>query len=340
MFNQTKECSFYEKQNKDFLKCLLCPRYCIIGIGQTGFCGARKNINNKLIAQLYGKSSGFSIDPVEKKPLYHFLPGTNTLSFGSIGCNLNCLFCQNWHISRSTNENLLSDDCSPDEIAMAAIKSNCNSVSFTYNEPIINAEFIIHTALACKKYNLKTIAVTSGYISDEARSSFFENIDAINIDLKSFNNDFYKNYCAANLNTILDTLLYLKRSDKFFEITTLIINGLNDGDLEIENMLNWIVDNLGDKIPIHFSAFYPNYKMLTHPPTKPDSLIKIRAAAMAKGIKYVYTGNINDKDGSTTFCAKCSSPLIVREQYTLNYLNLNKNQQCKNCSETCIGVFK
>lgn len=331
---------FWEQGENSTIKCYLCPRHCILKDGQNGFCFARKNSSGEMILTTYGRSSGLCIDPIEKKPLNHFFPGSKILSFGTIGCNLGCTFCQNWELSRPREFDRMTESASPEQIALAAKNNNCKSVAFTYNDPIVFAEYAYDTAIECHKLNLQTVAVTAGYITDEAMPYFFEHIDAANVDLKSFSDKFYEKYSAGQLEPVLKTLVYLKeKTSVWFEITNLIIPGLNDSDKELKEMTKWISTNLGDDVPLHFSAFHPTYKMTDRSATPVETLMKARVIALETGLKHVYTGNVRDKKSSSTYCPKCNQILIERDHYKIINLNLINDNQCPNCSTICAGIF-
>ncbi len=301
---------FFTDFSEDKIKCNLCPRNCIIGDGQRGFCFVRKNVNQKMILTAYGRSSGFCIDPIEKKPLNHFYPGESILSFGTAGCNLGCRFCQNWDISKAKEMDRLQQYASPEDIATRCKELGCIGVAFTYNDPVIFAEYAIDIAKECKKLNLKTVAVTAGYISPEAREEFYSYMDAANVDLKAFTQTFYKKLCMANLEPILDTLKYLKHhTNVWFEITNLVIPNNNDNDNEIHEMSKWIMENLGPDVPLHFSAFHPDFKMMDTPATTPECLINARRIAKDYGLNYVYTGNVHNQDTASTYCPNCCGRL-------------------------------
>jgi len=322
------------------LQCQQCPRQCLLDEGQRGFCFVRQNIDHKIVLTTYGRTSGFALDPVEKKPLYHFLPGTSTLSFGTLGCNLGCQFCQNWNISKSKEFDHLSEEASPKDIALNARRLNAQSVAFTYNDPVIFAEYAIDTAIECHKLGVKTIAVTAGYITPQARGAFFEHMDAANVDLKSFSEDFYHKITLGHLQPVLDTLVYLKKETKvWLEITNLIIPGLNDKETEIADMCQWIVDHLGNDVPVHFSAFHPGYKMSDHPATPLETLQQARDIACAKGLNFVYTGNVHDAKNSGTYCPACKKLLIARDWFVLKEYNL-KGNACGSCGFPIAGVFE
>ena len=321
------------------IHCDLCPRACVLKDGDRGFCFVRKNEGDKMILTTYGASTGFCIDPIEKKPLNHFLPGSSVLSFGTAGCNLGCQFCQNWSISKAREIEILSEKASPKQIAQAAKRMGCESVAFTYNDPVIWAEYAIDTAKACHELGLKTVAVTAGYITPEARPEFYSVMDAANVDLKGFTEEFYKKFTLSHLAPVLDTLRWLKHeSNVWFEITTLLIPGANDSPEEIERMCHWILENLGDSVPLHFTAFHPDFKMQDIGPTPASTLVRARQQALKAGLKYVYTGNVHDVNGGSTYCPKCQTCLIERDWHEIGQYNLRGNK-CANCGEVIPGLF-
>jgi pyruvate formate lyase activating enzyme len=288
----------------------------------------------------YGRSSGFCVDPIEKKPLNHFLPGTPVLSFGTAGCNLACKFCQNWDISKSREIRTLADSASPETIARAAQELDCASVAFTYNDPVIFLEYAIDVAQACREAGIKSVAVTAGYICDEPRIEFYRHMDAANVDLKGFTDDFYRRLCVGQLQPVLDTLTYLKHeTDVWFEITNLIIPGENDSDKELNELTQWVVENLGPDVPLHFSAFHPDYKMLDIPRTPSTTLSRARNIAVKNGLRYAYTGNVHDEGGGSTYCHNCGQKIIGRDWYVLTAWNLTSDGRCQHCGEPCAGVY-
>jgi pyruvate formate lyase activating enzyme len=320
--------------------CELCPRECKLAEGQRGFCFVRQNVGNEMVLTTYGRSSGFCIDPVEKKPLNHFLPGTPILSFGTAGCNLGCRFCQNWDISKSREMDRLMDAATPETIARAAKELGCRSVAFTYNDPVIFAEYAIDIAQACHAAEIKTVAVTAGYITDLARPEFYRHMDAANVDLKGFTEAFYHRLCFAQLQPVLDTLKYLKHeTNVWFEITTLLIPGENDGDQELHEAADWIAANLGPDVPWHFTAFHPDFKMKDKPRTPPATLTRAREIALSKGLHYVYTGNVHDWKGGSTWCPGCGRCVIERDWYVLGEWNL-EHGCCRFCGERIPGLFE
>jgi pyruvate formate lyase activating enzyme len=322
------------------IQCDLCPRDCKLHEGQRGLCFVRKMEGGQMILTTYGRSSGFCIDPIEKKPLNHFYPGSSVFSFGTAGCNLACKFCQNWDISKSRETDTLMDQATPDEIAAAAEQSGCKSVAFTYNDPVIFAEYAMDVADACHARGLKTVAVTAGYIHEAPRREFYAKMDAANVDLKAFTEDFYFKLTGARLQPVLDTLVYLKReTDVWFEITTLLIPGHNDSDAEIAAMSQWIMRELGPDVPLHFSAFHPDWKMRDVPATPASTLTRARDIALQAGLHYVYTGNVHDSEGGTTSCPACHEPLIVRDWYRIEDYQLGPDGHCPHCGAAIAGHF-
>jgi len=330
--NYTVATRYWHALDDGRIQCDLCPRFCKLREGQRGMCFVRARENDAIVLTTYGRSSGFCIDPVEKKPLNHFLPGTAVLSFGTAGCNLACDFCQNWDISKSREVETLSENASPDAIARAAAETGCRAVAFTYNDPVIFMEYAIDVAKACHERGIATIAVTAGEICEDPRREFYQYMDAANVDLKAFTQDFYWKICKGDLQTVLDTLTYLKRETSvWFEITTLLIPGKNDSDDELKAMSEWIMKELGPDVPLHFSAFHPDYRMLDVPPTPPETLKRARAIARNAGIHHVYVGNVHDEEGSSTYCHGCGEKLIGRDWYVMTKWNLAANGSCRKC---------
>lgn len=326
-----------QKDNK--IQCTICPRNCILKEGQVGFCQIRKNVEGTVILTSYGYNTGLSVDPIEKKPLYHFYPGSKVLSFGTLGCNMGCQFCQNWHISKAKGDPKLLNYTEPRKIVEIAKELGCKSVAFTYNDPVIFFEYALDTAKICRDEGIKTIAVTAGYINPGPREEFFSYMDATNIDLKAFSEDFYKKNCLAHLAQILETIKYVKNETNcWLELTTLLIEGENDSDEELKKECEWIVDNLGIDTPLHFSAFHPAYKFMNRPQTKLSTLLRAHDIAKNAGIKYVYTGNVADAKTSTTYCHSCSKPLVMRMGYEILAENLTSGH-CRFCGAKCSGVF-
>lgn len=323
----------------DRVACDLCPRRCVMKDGDRGFCFVRQNLGGQMMLTTYGRSTGFCIDPIEKKPLNHFLPGTSVLSFGTAGCNLGCKFCQNWDISKSRETERLSQRALPDEIARAALEMGCASVAYTYNDPVIWAEYAIDTARACKELGIKSVAVTAGYITPEARGPFYQFMDAANVDLKAFTEEFYYRISLAHLQPVLDTLKWLKHeTNVWFEITNLVIPQANDDMSEIQQMSDWILDAVGDEVPVHFTAFHPDFRMLDRPRTPHETLNTARDIAIKTGLKYVYVGNVDDSTRQNTYCPSCHKVVIERNWYELGEYALNRDQ-CRHCGTHIAGVF-
>ena len=322
------------------VQCDVCPRACRLHEGQRGLCFVRARVDDQIVLTSYGRSSGFCVDPVEKKPFNHFLPGSAVLSFGTAGCNLACKFCQNWDISKSREIDTLADAATPDALARTAESLGCRSVAFTYNDPVIFWEYAADVADACHEVGIKSIAVTAGYMCPEPRAEFFRHLDAANVDLKAFTEDFYHRTCAARLADVLDTLRYLRHeTDVWFEITTLLIPGHNDSDDELDAETAWIATELGTDVPLHFSAFHPAYKMMDVPHTPPATLTRARRMALGNGLKYVYTGNVHDPEGGTTICPGCGTAVVVRDWYTMHRYRLDDRGVCRACGTQLPGVY-
>jgi pyruvate formate lyase activating enzyme len=331
---------YWQKLEDGRVQCDVCPRFCKLRDGQQGLCFVRAREGDEIVLTTYGRSSGFCIDPIEKKPLNHFLPGTPVLSFGTAGCNLACKFCQNWDMSKSREMDKLADEASPEKLAQVAKELDCRSIAFTYNDPIIFHEYAVDVAQAAQAVGVKSVAVTAGYVCPEPRASFFRHMDAANIDLKGFTERFYHKICGGHLAPVLDTLQYLKHETSvWFELTTLLIPGENDSPAEIEAMTAWIVENLGPDVPLHFSAFHPDYRMLDYPSTPSETLTRSRDIAISSGLNYVYTGNVHDTTGGSTYCPSCSARLIERDWYQLGEWHLDSQSCCKQCGTWIAGVF-
>jgi len=332
---------YWHKLDDGRIQCDLCPRYCHLREGQRGMCFVRMCQDDAIVLTTYGRSSGFCVDPIEKKPLNHFHPGTPVLSFGTAGCNLACKFCQNWDISKSRETDTLADSASPEALAATAERLGCTSVAFTYNDPVIFHEYAIDVAQACHERGIKTVAVTAGYVCDKPRQEFYQHVDAANVDLKAFTQDFYHKLAKGDLQPVLDTLIYLKReTGVWFELTTLIIPGGNDSERELEEMTQWVVEHLGPDVPMHFTAFHPDWQMLDVPPTPSKTLTRAREIAIRNGVRYPYTGNVHDVQGGSTICHECGQTLIVRDWYLLGDWNMTDVGCCVNCGTPCAGVFE
>ena len=323
------------------VQCDVCPRGCKLREGQRGLCFVRGCQDGEVVLTTYGRSSGFCVDPIEKKPLNHFLSGTPVLSFGTAGCNLACKFCQNWDISKSREIDTLADQASPEALAAAAARLGCRSVAYTYNDPVIFMEYAIDVAQACRERGIRSVAVTAGYVCEQPRREFFRHVDAANVDLKAFTDRFYYKITGGRLQAVLDTLVYLKReTDVWLEITYLVIPDENDSEREFDEMTQWVMAELGPDVPVHFSAFHPDYKMLDKPRTPPATLTLARRIGLRNGLQYVYTGNVHDREGDTTWCAGCGNSVIVRDWYQLLEWSLDENGRCRACGTRCAGVFE
>ncbi|HXJ01970.1 MAG TPA: AmmeMemoRadiSam system radical SAM enzyme [Micropepsaceae bacterium] len=331
---------YWTKLSDGRVRCDVCPRECKLHEGQRGLCFVRAAQEGEIVLTTWGRSSGFCVDPIEKKPLNHFLPGTPVLSFGTAGCNLSCSFCQNHDISKSREIDTLADRATPEMIAAAAVRLGCRSVAFTYNDPTIFIEYAIDVAEACHAVGVKTVAVTAGYISPAPRAEFYRHMDAANVDLKAFTEDFYVRITKSHLQPVLATLEYLKHETKtWFEITTLLIPGENDSPQEIELLAKWVVERLGPDVPLHFSAFHPDYRMLDKARTPHGTLAMARRIAMEQGVRYAYVGNVHDVGRQSTFCHQCGACLIERDWYSLGGWRLDHSGRCLSCGTQCAGKF-
>jgi len=336
----THPTQYWHRLDDGRVQCDVCPRFCKLREGQRGLCFVRGCRGGEIVLTTYGRSSGFCVDPIEKKPLNHFYPGTPILSFGTAGCNLFCRFCQNWDISKSREIDTLADQADPGTIARAAESLGCRSVAFTYNDPVIFMEYAIDVAKACRERGIFAVAVTAGEICAAPRRELYAHMDAANVDLKGFTEDFYRRLCGAGLQTVLDTLKYLKHeTDVWFEITTLLIPGENDSDDEIDAESRWVMDELGPDVPLHFTAFHPDFKMRDKPPTPPATLTRARGIALRNGLRYVYTGNVHDRRGGSTTCHACGTVLVERDWYVLGAWNLDDAGHCRTCGTPCPGRF-
>ena len=332
---------FWHELEDGRIQCDICPRLCRLREGQRGMCFVRANQGGQIVLTTYGRSSGFCVDPIEKKPLHHFLPGTPILSFGTAGCNLTCKFCQNWDISKSREMDRLMDQASPETIARAADRLDCRSVAYTYNDPVIFHEYAVDVAQACHQRGVRSVAVTAGYVMPEPRKEFYRHMDAANIDLKGFTENFYQKLAAGHLDPVLDTLRYVyHETDVWMELTTLLIPGWNDSDEELQEMTAWVAEQLGPQVPMHFSAFHPDWRMQDVPPTPGPTLTRAREIAMANGIRYAYTGNVHDHAGGSTYCHECGQLLIGRDWYVLSDWNLTPEGTCNQCGTPLPGVFE
>jgi pyruvate formate lyase activating enzyme len=322
------------------VQCDVCPRNCRLHEGQRGFCFVRAREGDEIVLTTYGRSSGFCVDPIEKKPLNHFLPGTPVLSFGTAGCNLGCRFCQNWDISKSREIDTLGAAAGPEQLAAEAERLGCRSIAFTYNDPVIFMEYAMDVADACRERGIKAVAVSAGYMNPAPREEFYRHIDAANIDLKAFSERFYEKVTFAKLDKVLETLAYLRTTDVWFEITTLLIPGQNDGDDELHRQCDWLLANVGPDVPLHFSAFHPDFKMRDVPATPPETLRRARRIALEAGLRFVYTGNVHDPEGQTTRCPGCGAAAVVRDWYDMVAYALTDDGRCTACGFAVPGVFE
>ncbi|MEQ8344125.1 MAG: AmmeMemoRadiSam system radical SAM enzyme [Sneathiellaceae bacterium] len=322
------------------VQCEVCPRLCKLNEGQRGLCFVRARENDGMVLTTYGRSSGYCVDPIEKKPLAHFLPGTPVLSFGTAGCNLTCKFCQNHDMSKSRQMDTLASSASPLVLADAAQRLGCRSVAYTYNDPTIFLEYAVDTAHACRERGIRNVAVSAGYICPAPRAEFYAAMDAVNIDLKAFTEEFYYRLTGSQLKVVKETLEYLvHETDVWVEITNLIIPGHNDSEAELTAMAEWIMTALGPGVPVHFSAFHPDYRMQDVPPTPKETLLLARRIALATGIRYAYIGNVHHEEADSTWCHGCGAKVIGRDWYRLTHWALDDAGRCLQCGTACAGRF-
>ncbi len=332
---------YWHAVDSGHIQCDVCPRYCKLNEGQRGLCFVRGRHDDRIVLTTYGRSSGFCLDPIEKKPLNHFLPGTPVLSFGTAGCNLTCKFCQNWEISKARQMDRLMDHASPEAIVEAAVARGARSIAYTYNDPVIFLEYAVDVARAARERGVKNVAVTAGYIAPEARKEFFAWMDAANVDLKAFAEGFYHRLCTGHLADVLETLDYIRNeTGVWLEITTLLIPGQNDGDDEVRALSDWVADRLGADVPLHLTAFHPDNKMRDIPATPRRTLVAAQKTARAAGLHYVYTGNVHDETGQSTYCPGCGACVIGRDWYELTAWKLTPVGRCADCGTAVAGVFE
>jgi pyruvate formate lyase activating enzyme len=339
-FDTVTPARWWHRLDDGRIQCDLCPRDCRLHEGQRGLCFVRARQGDAMVLTTYGRSSGFCVDPIEKKPLNHFFPGSRVFSFGTAGCNLACKFCQNWDISKSREMDRLMDQASPERIAEAAAQTGSRSVAFTYNDPVIFAEYAMDAADACHARGVQTVAVTAGYMHAAPRRDFYARMDAANVDLKAFTEDFYFHQTGAHLAPVLETLEYVRHETTcWLEITTLLIPGANDSTPELEALTTWVHEHLGPDVPLHFTAFHPDYKMRDVPATPPATLQRAREIGLAQGLRHVYTGNVHDTTGGTTFCPGCHAALIVRDWHAVTRYALDPRGACPHCGTRVAGRF-
>lgn len=332
------EAQYYETLSQGRVQCFLCPNYCVLSPGQFGICKARKNINGKLYSMIYGEVASIHVDPIEKKPFFHFLPGSNAFSVGTTGCNMRCVFCQNWEISQAFPDDVPTQPATPEQLVEKALESGAQTIAFTYNEPVIAYEYVLDTAKLAKPKGLKIVMVSNGYIDEEPLKELLPYLDAYKVDLKAFDEKFYRKLTGGHLEAVLNSLKVIKQSGTWLEIVTLLIPGENDGDEEIRALAHWIKENLGDSVPLHFSRFFPQFKLQNLPPTPPETLIRARKIAMEEGLKFVYTGNVAYPEGETTYCPQSGETAIERQGYFIIRDNL-KDGVCPD-GEKIPGVWK
>ncbi|MCK4587518.1 MAG: AmmeMemoRadiSam system radical SAM enzyme [Gammaproteobacteria bacterium] len=329
---------YWHRLDDGRLQCDLCPRFCKLHEDQQGLCFVRARQGEEIVLTTYGRSSGFCVDPIEKKPLNHFLPGTSVLSFGTAGCNLACKFCQNWDMSKSREMDTLADSAAPKTLARAAKELGCSSVAYTYNDPVIFLEYAVDVAKECRKLGIKNVAVTAGYICEEPRKEFFQDMDAANVDLKAFTEDFYQTVSFSALWPVLRTLKNIHQAGKHLEIVNLVIPTFNDDLEEIRRMCRWILENLGDEVPLHFTRFSPAYQMTRLPSTPIETLEAALAVADAEGLQYVYIGNVPGHERNSTFCPGCGKRIIHRVHFSVLALDVD-GDQCHFCGRRIPGVW-
>jgi len=334
---KSTEARWWRTEPDGRLLCYLCPRLCRIGEGQAGFCFIRANVGGRLHSLAYGQPCAVQIDPIEKKPLFHVLPGSSIFSMGTAGCNMGCKFCQNWEISKSREDQVRSVHLEPNEVVTQARRQGCPAIAFTYNEPTIWGEYAIDISRAARRAGIRTVMVTNGYITPEALPDVYERIDAANVDLKAFTEQFYTKTTLTHLQPVLDTLIMLKARGVWVEITTLLIPTLNDDMDEIRKMSDWIVTKLGPDQPLHLTAFHPDFRLTHLPATPHETLHAARDVARRAGLRYVYEGNVLCEEGSTTWCPSCGQPLIRRSWHRV-LSNRIRQGRCA-CGETIPGMF-
>ncbi len=332
------QAKYYEKLPGDMVRCNLCPNRCILSEGQVGLCNVRKNIKGELYSLSYGQLASANVDPIEKKPLFHFLPGSQAFSIATPGCNLRCLFCQNWQIAQVMPGEIKTIEASPEEVVDKALASGAKSIAFTYSEPVIFYEYMLDIAKLAQRKDIRTVMISAGYIEEEPLRELCQYMNAIKIDLKAFKDSFYKKFTGGHLDTILDSLKIIKEEGVWLEIVNLLIPGENDSEEEVREMSKWIKENLGPDVPVHFSRFHPDYKLRNLPPTPIESLKRARRVALEEGLKYVYTGNILDPEGSTTYCPDTGEPAIVRNGFFVTTNNL-QGGKCPS-GEIIPGIWK
>ncbi len=321
------------------VQCLLCPFKCVLDEGERGVCRVRANIDGKLVSLVYGKPAAVHIDPIEKKPIFHMLPGSKAFSIATFGCNLGCKFCQNWQLSQSNPEDNKSYTMPPEEVVKLAKTYRCKSIAYTYSEPTVFYEYTYDTSVIAKSKGIKNVLVSAGFININPLRKLAKYTDAANIDLKGFTEEYYRDVCFGALKPILKTLEILAEEGVILEITNLIVPTLNDDMEIIKKMCKWIYRNLGSQFPLHFSRFYPMYKLKNLPPTPVETLIEARKIALEVGLDFVYVGNVYTEDGETTFCPNCNNKVVERYGYNITSYNIDSKGRCKYCGNKIYGIW-
>lgn len=327
------------EHKETIIKCLLCAQGCIIKEGERGKCRARINIDGKLKSLVYGRPVSIHIDPIEKKPFYHFLPGSQAFSLATAGCPLSCLFCQNWKISQAKPEDFQVEYIPPQKIVDAAFSQNVPVIAFTYNEPTVFTEYLIDIATLAKRKNIRSVLISCGFMNEEPLKEMCEVLDAIKIDLKGFSEDFYRKVSSAELKPVLRSIKQISKTKTHLEIVNLVVPTLNDSDKMLNDLSSWIVNEVGPDVPVHFTRFHPDYKLLNLPPTPISTLEKARDIAMSKGIHYAFVGNVPGHPGNSTYCPNCKKVVIKRNGMFTTEIHL-KNGKCEYCGQKIAGVWK
>jgi len=334
-----REAGFYQKLPERAVQCKLCPRECVVAEGERGFCRVRENRQGTYYTLVHSRVVAAHVDPIEKKPFFHFLPGALAFSIATGGCNVNCKFCQNWEISQARPEQLRAIDLPPKELAQAAKQNECPILAYTYSEPVVFSEYVLDAAEAGRAQDLRSVVVSNGFIQQEPLLRLCERVDAIKIDLKSFSEQYYREVVRGALQPVLETLVTVRRHARWMEIVYLVVPTLNDGEAEFRGVARWIKANLGSDVPVHFTRFYPQYLLTNLPPTPVETLERAKAIADAEGLQYVYVGNVPGHPGENTYCPKCHALLIERAGFTIAHMHL-KNGKCKQCGQAVPGVWK
>ncbi|MDI6849512.1 MAG: AmmeMemoRadiSam system radical SAM enzyme [Candidatus Saccharicenans sp.] len=332
------EARYYRKLPDREIKCDLCPRFCRLGDKERGFCGVRENQDGRYYTLVYGQVASLNVDPIEKKPFFHFLPGSGAFSLATAGCNLSCKFCQNWEISQMRPEQVKSVSLSPEALVASCERYDCPVIAYTYTEPVIFFEYMFDSSQLARKKGLRNVVVTAGYINPEPLADLLRVVDAVKVDLKAFNQKFYSEYVRGELQPVLQTIKQIARSGTWLEIVYLVIPTLNDNPAEIRDMCRYLKEEIGPDYPVHFSRFHPMYLVKNLPPTPVSTLERLREAALAEGLHYVYVGNVPGHPGENTYCPKCGNLIIERYGYVIRKKELSGNK-CRYCGQTVAGVW-